>query len=255
MASEVTESNPYYNGGGGGFVGGGANGSPYGSQNSPGTTNKKGGQSTLRPVTIKQIIGADQPHPDADFQIDGVDVGSVRVVGVVRNISRTATNVSYTIEDGTGEMSARVWLDTADDDNGKTGGIEQDTYVSVLGVLKSFGGKRHISAQNIRRVEDFNEVHYHLLEALYISLTLRNPNKGMGGAASAPARAGNTHADYLPGGNNNAQSGDDDRWANQPTFHRAILKAIEEHTVGEDGVHVGVVAKNLGSNQPQEQIM
>ena len=53
----------------------------------------------------------------------------------------------------------------------------QDTYVSVLGVLKSFGGKRHISAQNIRRVEDFNEVHYHLLEALYISLTLRNPNK------------------------------------------------------------------------------
>jgi hypothetical protein len=48
----------------------------------------------------------------------------VRVVGVVRNISRTATNVSYTIEDGTGEMSARVWLDTADDDNGKTGGIE-----------------------------------------------------------------------------------------------------------------------------------
>lgn len=38
---------------------------------------QKGGQSTLRPVTIKQIIGADQPHPDADFQIDGVDVGSV----------------------------------------------------------------------------------------------------------------------------------------------------------------------------------
>lgn len=53
----------------------------------------------------------------------------------------------------------------------------QDTYVSVLGVLKSFGGKRHVSAQNIRRVEDFNEVHYHLLEALYISLTLRNPSK------------------------------------------------------------------------------
>lgn len=51
-------------------------------------------------------------------------ITQVRVVGVVRNISRTATNVSYTIEDGTGEISARVWLDTADDDNGKTGGIE-----------------------------------------------------------------------------------------------------------------------------------
>lgn len=41
------------------------------------------------------------------------------MVGVVRNIAKTATNVSYTIEDGTGQISVRRWWDTAvqqDDD-------------------------------------------------------------------------------------------------------------------------------------------
>jgi replication factor A2 len=37
----------------------------------------KGGNSTLRPVTIKQILDAELPHPDSDFSIEGVDVGSV----------------------------------------------------------------------------------------------------------------------------------------------------------------------------------
>jgi hypothetical protein len=59
----------------------------------------------------------------------------------------------------------------------------------------------------------------------------------------------------MPGGANAQGEVDEDKWANQPSFHRAILQAIHEHSVGDDGVHVGVVAKHLGSNQPQEQIM
>lgn len=44
-----------------------------------------------------------------------------------------------------------------------------------MGQIKSFNGKRHISAQNIRLVTDHNEVFYHLLESLYVTLTYRNP--------------------------------------------------------------------------------
>ena len=50
-----------------------------GSQSSPGS--KRAGldtKNTVRPVTIRQIIEAHSPHPDADFQIDDVDVGQVR---------------------------------------------------------------------------------------------------------------------------------------------------------------------------------
>lgn len=35
------------------------------------------GKDTLRPVTIKQILDAQQPHPDADFKIDGTEVTQV----------------------------------------------------------------------------------------------------------------------------------------------------------------------------------
>lgn len=93
------ESNPYYSAGG--FVA--AGGSPYGaSSQSPGgkvsgwqaysrqnqpsvpmlimalAIQGKGGQQTLRPLTIKQVLEASQPHADADFLVDGVELGNVR---------------------------------------------------------------------------------------------------------------------------------------------------------------------------------
>lgn len=38
------------------------------------------------------------------------------LVGSVMNVSVTATNVSYTIGDGTGYIDVRKWLDSADED-------------------------------------------------------------------------------------------------------------------------------------------
>lgn len=118
------------------------------------------------------------------------------MVGSVRNMSTTATNVSYEIGDGTGYIDARVWLDSADDDSGKTTGVEyahffslslaswcllyrrQDHYVGLMGTIKVFGGKRHVSATHIRPITDANEVQHHLLKALYVSLILRGGAPG-----------------------------------------------------------------------------
>lgn len=74
-------------------------GSQAGSQQSPGSASKVGsafvefiylpvtpvdeiilqtrGTNTLRPVTIKQILEAVQPHPDAEFKIDDVELSHV----------------------------------------------------------------------------------------------------------------------------------------------------------------------------------
>ena len=104
---------------------------------------QKGGNNTVRPVTVKQIVSADQAHPDSDFQIDGHEVGSVSspftlacsarlieeltiqvmLVGSVRNFGTSATNVNYEIGDGTGYVDVRQWLDSADDEAGKMAGI------------------------------------------------------------------------------------------------------------------------------------
>lgn len=35
------------------------------------------GANTLRPVTIKQVLEASQPHPEADFKIDDADLSHV----------------------------------------------------------------------------------------------------------------------------------------------------------------------------------
>ncbi|KAA8570758.1 hypothetical protein EYC84_000153 [Monilinia fructicola] len=95
---------------GGGFVQGGYGGSQGGSQDSPGGS-KTYGKDTLRPVTIKQILDAVQPHPDADFKIDGSEVTQLSFVGQVHSISTQTTNNTYKVDDGTGLIEVKQWID------------------------------------------------------------------------------------------------------------------------------------------------
>jgi replication factor A2 len=44
-------------------------------------------------------------------------------VAVVRNISRNATNIAYSVEDGTGQIEVRQWLDSSSDDTQKVSEI------------------------------------------------------------------------------------------------------------------------------------
>ncbi|WWC70927.1 uncharacterized protein I206_104879 [Kwoniella pini CBS 10737] len=235
--------NPYYNagGGGGGFV---AGGSPYGSQDSPGGKKGKGGNQTIRPVTIKQILAAEQVHADADFVIDGVDVAQVLLIGSVHNSSTSATNVSYEIGDGTGYIDVRLWLDSADDEAGKAKGIEQDHYVGIMGSIKMFGGKRHISATHIRPITDFNEIHHHLLKALYVSLTLRGASTGGGGGAQAVS----SHADYSAGIQNQSN---DSAFNGLPVLQRRIMEFVSKDET-DDGVHVSLISRQVGSGNGED---
>lgn len=104
-------------------------------------------------------------------------------------MSSTATNFSYEIGDGYGYIDVRQWLDSSDDESGKTEGIGQDKFVSVIGTIKTFGGKRHVSAQTIRPIEDHNEVYHHFLKALQVSLSIRNPGAVSGSTFNADDRS------------------------------------------------------------------
>ncbi|OCF46008.1 replication factor A2 [Kwoniella heveanensis CBS 569] len=226
--------NPYYGGGGGdggGFVPGG---SPYGSQESPGRGKTRGNQ-TIRPVTIKQVLNATQVHPDADFQIDGQDISQILLVGSVHNSSASATNVSYEIGDGTGYIDVRLWLDSADDEAGKAKDIEQDHYVGIMGSIKMFGGKRHVSATHIRAITNHDEVYHHLLKSLYVSLSMRGASSGGGGVSGA------THDDYSAGvQSNNAESA----FAGLPTLQRKIMEYVAQDDT-DDGVHVSLITRQV----------
>lgn len=137
-------------------------------------------------MTVKQINDATCPYPEAPFQVDGADVANVVFVAQVRNISKQSTNITYKVDDSTGDCEVKKWVDSAtadtmdmDDPNG----IHTKGYVRVLGAIKSFGNKRYIGAHSIRPVTEVNEFLCSLLDAAAVHLFFtRGPPGGTGGA-------------------------------------------------------------------------
>ena len=68
-------------------------------------------RQSLTPVTIKQINDATQPVPDGEFKVNNVELNMISFVGVVRNVENTNASIAVTIEDGTGSIDVRKWVD------------------------------------------------------------------------------------------------------------------------------------------------
>lgn len=126
---------------------------------------------------MKQALDAHQPHPDADFKIDGDNISQITFVGQIRSIATQTTNITYKVDDGTGIIEVKQWVDgeAANQDDMDTFDpqkpkLVENGYCRVWGRMKAFNGKRHVGAHVIRPITDFNEVNYHLLEATAIHL-------------------------------------------------------------------------------------
>ncbi|KAF8535931.1 hypothetical protein BDD12DRAFT_936403 [Trichophaea hybrida] len=126
------------------------------------------GSNSLRPVTIKQILEATQDIHDT-FLIDGAEVSQITFVGRVRSVAEQPTHITYVLDDGTGILDVKQWVDA--DSSNEDGAAQQlnGKYVRVLGQLKSYS-KRHVGSHMIRLITDFNEVQYHLIEATAVHL-------------------------------------------------------------------------------------
>lgn len=88
----------------------------------------------------------------------------------MRSVTPATINNTYRLDDGTGIVEIKQWIDSGNPD--KTPRFAPDTYLRVFGRLQTFNGKLSINSQNMRPIEDFNEVNYHLLEATYVHLCL-----------------------------------------------------------------------------------
>jgi len=238
---------------------GGANGGGFmpGSQsgNDNSSTTKRGyGKDTLRPVTIKQLLDAHHPHPDAEyFLIDGSETTQVTFVGQIRNISLQTTNVTYKLDDGTGTMEVKVWIDAEafggeEEGEGGKGGkgkcVEQG-YARVWGRLKAFNNKRHVGANIIRPIQDYNEVQYHLLEATAVHLHFsRGPPEQLdqaGKGQSNDATATNGGA-----GQQQSAAGGQLMPAGTSMAARKVYQAIRSTPQSNEGLHVQQIATAAG---------
>jgi len=144
----------------------------------------------LIPVTIRQLLHAEQITPDADdFLLNGQSLGQVSVVAQIIHASALVTNLNYQIDDSTGTMDVRVWVDQEGTDyaHKKSHEWTQGVYVRVIGNLRSFNGKRSIVAVRLMCIDDFNELIHHFLEVIHLTLSLtgRRNMKGSSGSGGS----------------------------------------------------------------------
>lgn len=176
-------------------------------------------KQSLRPVTIKQILNSHEESPSGPTLVDGVPVTRVSLVAVIRDIKKYDTVVIYRIEDGTGvfdlkrfigksnnpaddgDKEMRSYDDEGNDENETEDPYEVGQYIYVQGSTKVFNEERRIQIQTMRRVEDHNEVIFHLLDAIKAyKYLVKGETGGVGG------NDGNSNSLFLGGSQNDPEA-------------------------------------------------
>ncbi|KAG2623057.1 replication protein A 32 kDa subunit A-like [Panicum virgatum] len=132
------------------------------------TPSKMRGASSTMPLTVKQIADAHQSgtgEKGAPFVVDGVETANIRLVGMVNGKTERTTDVSFTLDDGTGRLDFIRWVNDTSDSS-ETAAIQNGMYVSVIGSLKGLQERKRATAFSIRPITDFNEVALHFIQCV-----------------------------------------------------------------------------------------
>lgn len=151
-------------------------------------------ENPITPLTCKQISRAEQ-LPTGVINIDGREMHMVTVVGQVVEKDDQSTVIVMTIDDGTGVIDVRKWVDAPEDgadadqaDDAITVGM----YVRVYGDLRTYQGNLIIISTRILLIQDYNEITYNLLLSITAHLNnTRGPIPQLTVAADGTATLGN----------------------------------------------------------------
>lgn len=205
---------------------------------------------SLRPITIKQILSAEEPYPNApDFRIDGSLVTQVTFVAQIRQLNRQETNIQYKLDDGTAVIEVKKYVDAERVEAPSDPRIDVGAYVRVYGRLKSFNGKRYVSVHFIRAVEDFDEVGYHLLEATAVHLHFTRGTLGKeGGAAGGDGMfvEGGNFQDTAMGGAGAGSGAVAKLGGNVSQSAQRLFNHMLSVPGGNEGVHLQVLSSGSG---------
>ena len=171
-------------------------------------------------------------------------------MGQIRNISTQTTNITYKLDDGTGTVEVKQWIDadtqhTMDIDSGpaKPKLIENE-WARVWGKLKAFNNKRHVGAHVIRPITDKMEITYHLLEATYVHLyftkgdlaIIKQEANGTNGAAYGQDQSGYGGEALMNG----------QRMPSVSANARKVFHTLKNSPQSNEGLHVQNIAANSG---------
>ncbi|XP_019447508.1 PREDICTED: replication protein A 32 kDa subunit A-like [Lupinus angustifolius] len=133
----------------------------------------------LVPVTVKQISEASHSGDEkSSFVINGVDLNNVTLVGMVFEKAERNTDVNFVLDDGTGRIKCRRWVNEAFDSK-EMEEIQDGMYVRVYGHLKSFQGVRQLVAFSVRPVTNFDEISFHFIDCIHNHLRTKLKVEGI----------------------------------------------------------------------------
>jgi len=197
----------YENSGGGNFASPGNAGSQ-----GDGKFRKATDEQTLIPVTIKMLLAAAKSNNTLQ---DGREPHQVKIVAAVREVTKGSTSYNYTVEDGTGAIEVKEWIE---DGNITMTQMREDAamehqYIRIVGKLGEYDNKPQVVAHSVRKVTTGNELTHHFLEVVH---SAEKYNKQGGHIVGSPSmamggmnfNAGGMQASTPIGMNNNMAAND-----------------------------------------------
>ena len=132
---------------------------------SGGEGRKRSQSKNMMPVSVRMIM---QYHEeDGPLQVCGVEVGMVTMVVQIRKVMKGDVSIIYVVEDDTGRMEAVHY----DDEN--TVPAMVNTFVKIIGVLKTGREQNMVTVYRLTTIKDMNEVTAHQLELVATTLRIR----------------------------------------------------------------------------------
>jgi replication factor A2 len=143
---------------------------------------KKGAKErqSLIPVTIKQLMSAE--NSDDVFKVDGAELFTIKIVGLIDSTEEHATNHTFQISDSSGAIECKKWIERDGKKSEKQDQCVPNTLVRVCGCLREYEGRRHVLVYDMTPITDWNEMTHHFLESIMVHLQhTRGPINGGGG--------------------------------------------------------------------------
>ncbi|KAJ3698736.1 hypothetical protein LUZ61_002441 [Rhynchospora tenuis] len=229
------------------------------------------------PVTVKQIAGAFAScGGKSNPTINGVDISIARILGLVINKAERLTDVTFTIDDGTGKINFNRWISDHTDTN-ELAPIQKGMYVRVLGDLRGFQSKMSANLISARPVTDFNDIALHFLECAHTNLQtarvnmLNSANCGIGSvtapsqlttqfprtsaAQSAPFLGSTPYQASFPNQTNQVTYSCSSMDNSRSTMFGMVLEVFQDpaNLSHEHGLHIDDVVRKL--NMPRNKIL
>lgn len=180
-----------------------------------------------------------------------MEITQVTFVGQIRNISTQTTNITYKMDDGTGIIEVKQWIDSdattsmSNPSDEAKARLETDGWARVWGRLKAFNAKRHVGAHVIRPITDKNEINHHLLEATYVHLYFTRGPPEQFSSDPAAANPNNLQTDSYATNNNQANP-TSKALPHMSVAARRVYEVLRTSPQNNEGLHTQNIAATLG---------